>query len=183
MIELPASPAPNGVTPRLIDYGSIERPPLGGELTRIDRAGSRFAVEISWPAMTPDTAGAFVARLLRAKRQGLTIPFPLLGRSQGFPGNTAFIDHKLALVTGAGQSGTTLAMQGMVPGYEWKEGYGLSPIDATGRVYLHCCLPNTIVNGSGNATIEIEPPLRAPLPDGAFVLVSKPVIQGSSSMT
>lgn len=170
MITLPESPAPNGVSPRLLDYGSIMRPALGGAALRIDRAGSRFGAEISFPPMKPDLARVFVSRLLDAKSEGLRIEFPLIGVHQGYPGSP--------VVNGAGQSGKSLAIAGLNVGYAFKEGYWLSIEDADGQHYLHNCRSNVVADGSGEATIVITPALRVPFADGATIHLAKPMIEG-----
>lgn len=169
MIELPENPAPNGVNPRLIDYGFTMRSPTGGSSLRLDRAGSRFAVEVSYPPMKADKARVFVSRLLEAKSQGLRIEFPLLGVSQGNPGSP--------VVDGAGQAGKTLAVRGLTPGYVVKEGYWLS-IEQDGQHYLHNATAVVTADGTGDASLSITPALRVPFADGAVIHLAKPMIEG-----
>lgn len=170
MIELPASPAPNGVTPRLIDYGAVLRSPTGGASLRLDRAGSRFAAEVSFPPMKADTARVFVSRLLDAKSEGLRIEFPLLDVPQGSPG--------APVVDGAGQAGKTLNVRGLTPGYVAKEGYWLSIEDADGQHYLHNVRATVRAAADGTASLAITPALRVPFADGATVHLAKPMIEG-----
>lgn len=170
MIELPADPAPNGVTPRLIDYGLTLRSPTGGSALRVDRAGSRFGAEISFPPMPAKTARVFVSRLLAAKSEGLRIEYPLLGESQGVPG--------APVVDGAGQAGALLAVRGLTPFYACKEGFWLSIEDADGQHYLHNCRATVVADASGDAAISIVPALRVPFADGATIHLAKPMIEG-----
>jgi hypothetical protein len=170
MIELPASPAPNGVTPRLIDYGAVLRSPTGGASLRLDRAGSRFAAEVSFPPMKADTARVFVSRLLDAKSEGLRIEYPLLDIRQGNPGNP--------VVDGAGQAGKTLKLRGLTPGYAFREGFWLSIEDEVGQHYLHNCRSNGVAAPTGRATMTITPALRWPFANGAKVHLAKPMIEG-----
>lgn len=171
MIELPASPAANGVSCTLLDYGITLRPPLGGEVGRYGRAGGRYRVEITYPPMTGDTARRFISRLLEAKRKGkLRVPFPLLDVPQGSPGSP--------VVDGAGQSGTTLNVRGCTAGYTFKEGYWVSILDANDRPYLHNIRAVATASALGAVALTVEPPLRTSFADGATVLVSKPVIEG-----
>ena len=170
MIELPDDPAPNGVEVGLLDYGMVLRPSTGAAVQRLNRAGSRFRVVASFPPMTADTAGKFIARFQKAKREGLRIDFPLLGRSQGAPGTP--------LVDGASPTGTTLPVKSLTPGYAVKEGYWLTLIDDDGNGYLHCVTTGGRADASGDLEIEIEPPIRAPLPDEAVILLGKPTIEG-----
>lgn len=173
MIELP-DPPPNAVEPGLIDFGFIQRPPLGAKATRIDRKGNRFRALVHWAPMTPDLARVFVSRLLAAKSEGVRIEYPLQGVSQGAPGTP--------VVDGSGQQGTTLALRGMTPGYAFREGFWLSVVDDTDggdfAAYLHNCRSNAFVAPDGTVSIEIFPPLRVPFGDGATVLVAKPILEG-----
>jgi hypothetical protein len=170
MIELPNDPAPNGVQPSLLDYGMILRPGSGAAVLRVDRKGSRYKAVISFPPMLPSVSRVFIARLLKAKREGLRIPYPLIDVPQGSPGSP--------VVDGAGQSGTTLALRGLTPGYAAKEGYWLSIEDADGQHYLHNVSETARADGSGAATLDITPELRAPFLDGATVHLAKPMIEG-----
>lgn len=178
MIELPETPAPNSVTPALIDYGFVQRPALGARATRIDRPGSRFRAEIGFPPMKPDVARVFLERLLAAKREGLRIEYPLLGVNQGIPG---------APTVGAAEpTGTELPISGLTPGYAFKKGYWLTLVDdvtagnaaGLGARMLHVCRSNAVADEAGEATITIEPPIRAPLAEGATILLAQPTIEG-----
>lgn len=166
MIELPSAPAPNGMETSLIDYGLIQR---GAASIRVDRPGSRFGVSFTFPPMLPAAARVFVARLLRAKREGLKIALPLLVE-QGTPG--------LPVVDGAGQTGSALAVRGMVPGYQPLSGFWLTIIDADGSAYLHAVAADAQADVAGKAVLQIEPPLRAPFPDGAQIEMAAPFVTG-----
>lgn len=170
MIELPESPAPNGVEVTLVDFGMVLRPASGAEILRVNRAGSRYRVAVSFPPMQPDVARVFMSRFQQAKREGLRIDFPLLGMSQGAPGTP--------MVVGANPTGTTLPLDGLTPGYAIKEGYALNVIDAAGDRYLHFVAAPVMADASGEAEIELTVPIRAPLPDNAVVLLGKPTIEG-----
>jgi hypothetical protein len=171
MIEMPTTPAPNGVEVTILDFGFLQRPQSGAPALRVDRPGSRFTVAVSYPPMKSDVARAFVARLQRAKREGLRIQMPLLEVNQGSPGSPT--------VNGAGQSGTTLAIDSLTPNYMFREGYWLTITEAaSGDRFLHCCLSAVAANSSGQATIEIEPALRAPFADGDTIELAHPTVGG-----
>ena len=170
MIELPELPGPNGAAPSLLDFGINLVPPTGARELRVDRPGSRFQVEISYPPMEPAKSRVFVSRLLEAKRKGLRIEYPLLGQSQGIPGSP--------VMDGAGQSGTTITVRGFTPHYAFKEGFWLSIEDASGQHYLHNCRSNGLASATGEATIQIEPALRNPFADGAVIHFGKPMVEG-----
>lgn len=165
MIELPDSPCPNGMEPVLIDYGSIVR---GASSLRINRPGSRYRVTFSYPPMIPDKSRQFVARLLRAKREGLKIKLPLIV-SQGLPGSP--------VVDGVGQSGTAVKLRGFTPGYIAKEGYWLTIAGSSGA-FLHTVAETVTADGSGDLTLQIEPALRAPFADGDTVEIAAPWVEG-----
>ena len=170
MIELPDHLGPSSATPALLDFGVTLRPATGGPVQKVQRAGSRYRVEFTLPAMYADDARVFVSRLIEAKRIGhLVIPFPL-AISQGAPGSP--------VVDGAGQTGTTLNIRGLIPGYLFREGYWLTIKDAYGQRYLFNCRSTVPADTNGEATIKIEPPLRVPHPDGAQILLANPEIEG-----
>lgn len=170
MIDLPDDPAPNGVEVTLLDYGMLLRPSTGAALLRVNRAGSRYRVAVSFPPMQPDTARKFLSRFRRAKREGLRIDYPLLGLSQGSPG--------APVVDGANPTGTTLPIRGLTPGYAIKEGYALTLIDADGIGYLHFAGEAVMADASGDAELTLDEPIRAPLADGSTILLAKPTIEG-----
>jgi hypothetical protein len=170
VIEFPSEPAPNGVSASPIDFGFVQRPGSGAALQRVDRPGNRMRVEVTYPPMQPDVARRFVSRLMTARHEGLRIDYPLLGLSQGSPGSP--------VVDGADPTGTSLPIKDLTPGYAVKEGYALTLIDADGNRYLHFATAAVMADASGDATVTIEPPIRAPLPDGATILLAKPTIEG-----
>jgi hypothetical protein len=168
VIELPDEPAPNGVSVTPLDYGFVQRGPAAS--LRIDRPGSRFRVEVSFPPMKPDVARRFMARLQKARREGLRIEYPLLGVNQGAPGSP--------VVNGTNPTGTTLPLRGLTPHYAVKEGFWLHVEDADGVRYLHNVTTNGIADASGLLSVEIEPAIRAPLADGSAVELAKPTFEG-----
>lgn len=170
MIELPSSPAPNGVSPSLIDFGMFLQPSTGAEDLRVDRKGSRYRLSVSYPKMTSDDARVFVSRLLRAKSEGLRMAFPLVDVNQGAPG--------APVVDGAGQAGKTLMVRGLTPGYAVKEGYWLSIQDENGRHYLHNTGPAVRAGADGKAALTLAEALRWPFANGAIIHLAKPMVQG-----
>jgi hypothetical protein len=171
MIEFPDHIAPNGASMTMVDFGGVQRPPLGGALLKVDRPGSRYRAALSFPPMVNDSDGRiFVSRLIRAKRLGLRVPYPLLDQTQGIPG--------APVVNGAGQSGTTLNVRGMTPNYPGREGFWLSVVDASGQHYLHNAAGAFNASAGGLAAIPLSEPLRTPFPDGAVVHLARPMIEG-----
>jgi hypothetical protein len=169
MIEFPPLPAPNGCTPSLIDYGGPLRSALGGATQKIDRLGSRFRVDLTYPPMEEVDGRIFISRLIRAKREGLRAEYPLLSVNQGLPGSP--------LVNGSGQAGYALAAKGLTPNYVGKEGYWLS-IVRDGQHYLHNVAANFAADATGLASISIFPALRVPFLNNDVIHLGKPMIEG-----
>lgn len=167
MQTLPVKPSPNSMEPILLDRGFIQR---GAASLRVDRPGSKWGVTFTFPLMTVDGARAFISKLLRAKRQGLQIDIPLLVK-QGIPGTP--------VVNGAvTAAATSIAVRGLTPGYVAKEQYWMTIVEADGTAYLHSVIDTVTADTLGQATIQIEPALRAPFADGATIHLAKPFMQG-----
>lgn len=169
MIEFPDNIAPNGCSPSLVDYGGVLRSAIGGATQKIDRLGSRFRVDLTYPPMTEIDGRIFVSRLIRAKREGLRIEYPLLSVDQGLPGSP--------LIDGAGQTGFALVAKGFTPNYVGKEGFWFS-IESDGQHYLHNVTANFAADDAGEATIDLFPALRIPFADEDVLHFAKPMIEG-----
>lgn len=167
MQTLPVKPSPNGMEPSLIDRGFIQR---GASALRIDRPGTKWGINFMFPIMTVDVARGFISKLLRAKRQGLQIDIPLVV-PQGIAGNPV-VDGPVT------SAGTTLSVRGLTPNYVVKEQYWLTVVETDGTAYLHSVIETVVADGTGDATLEIEPALRAPFADGDTVHLGKPFMQG-----
>lgn len=169
MIELPDQIVPNGAAPRLIDNGFAQES-AGGTAVRIDRPGSRWEVELSFPIMTGDDARLLAPRLARAKVVGLRVEYPLQGVSQGLPGAPE--------VNGTDSAGRVLKLRGLTAGYMVKEGYWLNLIGSDGTRYLHLVADPVRADAAGLAELAVEPPLRILPGDGDLVELAAPVIEG-----
>lgn len=169
MITLPSQPRPNRMGVDVFDFGFDQR---GAASLRVDRPGGRHRLTFSWPVeiMRPPYVSKFLARLKRGKRQGVQIDV-LCPRPQGSPG--------APVVNGAGQSGSSINVRGLTPGYVAQEDFWLTIVEADGTAYLHSMFEMARANASGTATFQIEPPLRAPFPDGARIEMARPFIQGT----
>jgi hypothetical protein len=171
VIELPDSPAPNGVNITPIDFGFLQRPGSGAASLRINRPGNRYRVELMFPPMTPDVARKFTARAQRAVSDGLRAEVPLLDLKQGSPG-ASLVDGAVAAMV------TSLPVKGLTPYYAVKEGYWLHVEDGDGVRYLHTVTAAAVAEGSGDLAISIWPPIRAPLADGDTIELGKPTVEG-----
>lgn len=169
MITLPNLPRPNRMGVDLLDFGFDQ---TGASDQRVDRPGGRYVLTFSWPTeiMRPPLASRFLSRLKRGKRQGVQLDV-LCPRPQGNPG--------FPVVDGAGQSGSELDVRGLTPGYVAQEDFWLTIVETDGTAYLHSVYETVGASDTGTATLQIEPPLRAPFPDGARVELGRPFIQGT----
>lgn len=170
-VELPQPRLPQVAVPKLLDWGSDQKAPMGGGFQRLNRLGNRFALDITYPRLKPEPDGRIlIARLRRAKTEGALFPFPQPGLDIGNPGNP--------VVNGAGQTGTVLVLRGFTAGYVLREGQYFSIIHG-GRRYLHCAAGDFIASPDGIMIVTLDPMLRMDgLQDGAVAEVAKPYIEG-----
>lgn len=170
-ISLPTTPAPNGATPGLQDFGGFLEPFLGGPVQRINRVGSRFALRVTMPPMREDGARAFIARLLQGRTQTVVMPWPLLGFVPGNPG--------APLISAAPAGGSAIAIKGLTAGYAVKEGQFFSIVHG-GRRYMHMFTAAATANGSGViAAAPIFPMLRTNLAVNDVLEIATPMIEGN----
>jgi hypothetical protein len=172
VIEFPEWAEPNGAEPYAIPFGGWMTPPTGGEELFVERKGGRFGAGITYPPMRADRAAVLISRLTEAWFSGslVRVEYPLVGVSQGTPGEP--------VIDGAGQSGRTINLRGLNPGYIAKEGYWLTIVDQNGRGYLHNNRSLVHADADGNAAVIISPEVRWPFLDGAMVRIAKPTIEG-----
>ncbi|WP_231372511.1 hypothetical protein [Sphingomonas melonis] len=109
-----------------------------------------------------------VSRLIRAKRMGLRTEYPLVCPQ---PLQDAIVD-------GAGQAGTSLAVRGLSAGMAVREGFWLSVVRSTGQHFLHNVAGEVIADDNGRALLPLSEMLRRPFGDGDRVKLVKPMIEG-----
>lgn len=157
-------------TVRILDFGMLLTPPLGGPVQRINRLGNRYAIDIEVPPMKEEPDGRrFTVLLERALANGAAFPVPqtdLRIPPAGAP-----------LVNGAVASGSTLPLRGLTPNFMFRAGQYLS-ISHSGRRYLHRVTAEAFADGAGVASVTLTPMLRTPLSDGDAVEVERPLIEG-----
>lgn len=172
-ILLPTRPGVRVATPRLVDFGAVLTPPMGGVAQRLNRIGNRFAVDVEAP--TSDSTGIgprLVARLVAGLTKGVLMPFPQ-DVDTGAPG--------APVIDGAAQLGSTLSVRGFAANYPIVEGQFFSIIFG-GRRYVHMAAGGDVAaDASGKAAITIEPMLRISPNDGASVEFGQPMIEGFMS--
>lgn len=170
MIILPTWPGARKAVPSLLDFGGILEPDSGAQTQRINRLGNRYSVQFEMPPLeNKDEGRIWVNRLVRGKRLGARMEYPLLDFRPGTPGSF--------VVNGAGQAGTSLALRNGTPGYQFKEGQPFNLVIG-GYHYLDFVAADVTANGSGAVTIELSQMLRAEPADGDGLVIAQPIVEG-----
>lgn len=160
---------PDGVEWEVIDFGGTLSGVVGGSDQRINRLGNRWRMIVTLASMRPVEAEAWAAVLTRGLRTGVRMRVPEPDTPTGSPGDL--------LVSGAGQAGTALVIDGGTRGHVIRQGKWLSVLTG-GRRYLHKAAVTLQLGATGAGTLEIEPPLRVIPADNAPVEVAVPMIEG-----
>lgn len=169
-VLLPSSPAPTSITPRLVTRRTDLEPTFGGPVTRIQRLGTRWALDVEMPPMDYIEAMAWIAALTAADAETvvLNLPQPLL--EIGNPGTP--------LTDGAGQVGKIMRLDGFTPSYPLKAGQWASLVMG-GQRYLHMVRADKAATSSGLMDgLLVEPMLRRAPADNTVVEVAEPKIEG-----
>lgn len=169
-VALPTLPTIWEAKPRLVQFNTMLTPTLGGPEQRVQRMGTRFAVDITLPALNPTSARSVLAAVLKAQSLGstVTVAWPQLSFATaiGTP-----------LVNGASQTGSSLVIDGLTPSVTIPAGVFFS-VTVSGRSYLYAVTDAVTANGSGQATLSIAPMLRASPADNAALSFATPTIEG-----
>lgn len=168
-VALPFVPKEAQVTERLIDYGALLKPPLGGAAQYIARLGSRFAVDVQLPVLDDNWARLWLAARMKAKAEAatLTLAWPQVSAPAiGAP-----------TVNGANQLGTVLNVAGLTHGVTVPPMMFFSFVSG-GRHYLHATTSQVVDGGAGTSALTIAPMLRSSPANGAALEFVAPVIEG-----
>ncbi|MEZ7273908.1 hypothetical protein NYF14_10605 [Sphingobium sp. 10 DY56-G10] len=160
-------------TPTFIDNGGTIRGATNAAGLRVNRLGSHYRAAITIGIGSANARAALISDLIRAKQEGLRLPYPLMGVDQGAPGSP--------VMDGANQAGRVINLRGLTPGYVAAKGYWLSIVAATGQHYLHNVHVAGTVGGDGKVAITLAEHLRELFADGATVKLATPVIEGEIS--
>jgi len=176
-IVLPRWPGPSTAEVTYLDYGTnLDGGPQGGG-PRIHRLGNRFSINVKMPALRLEPmlrwgvgARVFLSRLRAGISEGVIYPFPQPGLEIGAPG--------VPLVSAAVAANVaSLSLQGMRPGYVWREGQFFNVYRADGRAMLASTTGEAQVAADGTVALPILPRLRTALAAGSRINM-EPVIEG-----
>ena len=169
MITLPDTFVPRSAQPFVLDAGFVVRNARGLAVGRMETPGSRFGIEVQFPAMIYDRANELLTYLQAGKRTGLRLNWPLMATTQA--GGTG-------AVNGSGAAGISLPVRGLTPLALIKRGAWVTVQNAAGARCVHSVAAPVTVSAGGTATLSVQAPLRTVLVDGDVVLVSAPTIEG-----
>jgi len=159
------------MTPRLISGRAELRPAWGGDIQRLNRAGSRYAIDVTMPTMTYADAQDWSA--IEDETATVTMQIVQPGLDTGAPG--------VPLVNGGAQSGTSLNLKGLTPYYVIRHRQWLT-VTTSDRLYAYRAKGETVANGSGQATVALETMLRAVHADNDLVEIAVPRIEGFATV-
>lgn len=154
---------------RAISAANTLSPAFGGSLQRIGRKGSRFALDVSIPAMAAKSCGIeLIADLLRGETETLVAPVPdyTPATTWGSP-----------LVNGYSLAGSSLPIDGLPASRAVPKGKFLSLI-IDGQRFVHMVTAAATASTGGGATLAIWPALRKSPANNAVVELLAPKIEG-----
>ncbi len=171
-ITYPLTP-PANPTPRRVDVSArvaagLSVSPFSFAAQAQRWAGEAWAFRVEFPPMNDASAAAWRGFLLALSGTYGTFLWGETG-AKAPQGNWA----GAPAVNGAGQTGRSLAIGGLTPGATVKAG-DLFQLGTGGASRLHAALADATADGSGHATLDIWPALRASPGDGDVVVVNTP---------
>lgn len=155
--------------PRVLDW-SLQpntqsfQSPLSGAVQTVELPGARWKASFLMENLTEADSAAMQAFLV--KLRGRAGRFSLYNFARDKPRGT---QGGAPLVKGAGQSGTTLIIDGCTVGATLLAG---DYLEVNGE--LKMVVASATANGSGEMTLTIEPPLRVSPADNAAVTLTQP---------
>lgn len=167
VLTLPTTPAPSRMGIELLTNKNVLVSALGGNEQERQRKGSRYALTFTLPPMRYAQSMAWDDLMAEGATVLMRVHQP--GFDTGSPGAPR--------VNGAGQAGTSLAIDGLTPGHVLKKGQFVSVV-TSGRRFLYRLAADVTANGSGQATAALRTMLRYPLSDNDVVEIDQPVIEG-----
>ncbi len=144
---------------------------LGGPTLPVPRMGDRFAVDLTTTQLGQDAESRqFVAKLFQATTLDARIPLCA-------PNAGAIFGARGAIVDGAGQSGSSVAVRGMRPWTELLAG-NFFHIGHADTFFIYMIAGRIMADGAGKALVPIWPMLRFLTVDGETCEFEEPVIAG-----
>lgn len=163
-----------GVSMRPVLVSGNQEGPLGGWSLPVPRIGDRFAADIKTAQFRQDDQRRlFIADIFEATTADARIAIYQ-------PDMAGEPSHGAPLVTGGGQSGSTLNLDGMTPNIQLQRGRFFNIIHGGVR-YTHMIRQPTFVSESGTIALPIWPMLRFLTVDNEGCDFDAPMIEGQLS--
>lgn len=167
-VVLPNLPGAQQAEPRLVSRVRNLEPTFGGPTSRVQRFGSRWALDVKMPPMDYVEAMAWIAALVDAEGDTVVFDFPQPDFAVGTPG--------APLVNGANQQGRLLNLDGFSGSYTAKAGQFFN-VTIGGRLFLYQVAADKTAAAGALAALRISPMIRRSPPDNAVVSFD-PKIEG-----
>lgn len=171
-LALPDWPSPAKMTVRLVSARATLNPVFGGDVQRLNRMGSRYALDVEMPGMTYVQAMAWSD--VNDEDGTVTMLLVQPGFDTGAPGSPA--------VAGASQSGSVLNVDGVTPHYVFRKDQWIS-ITTSGRHYAYRLKSEVVADAAGVAALPLRTMLRVSPADNDLVEVSEPRIEGFATVS
>lgn len=174
-IMLQALPRTTTYTARKQSFGNDLTPVLGGPTMRIARLGTRWAFDVSIPALAAAACGASLTMdLERGETETVVMVIPEPGTERAsFGANVR--------VNGAGQLGMTLNIDGLPANKSVPKGKWLS-IVIGGQRFAYRTTAAVVANAAGAVALPIFPMLRRQPGNDGVVELAEPKIEGFVAM-
>ena len=170
-IMLQALPRTTEYTPRKVSFGNDLTPALGGPVLRIARLGTRWAFDVSIPALAASTCvAALTSDLERGETETMVMVIPEPGTERASFGTNV-------RVNGSGQLGMTLNVDGLPVNKAVPKGKWLS-IVIGGQRFAYRTTAAVTASASGAVALPIFPMLRRQPGDNDVVELAEPKIEG-----
>ena len=174
-LMLPALPRGTEYTIRKQSFGNDLTPVLGGPVLRITRLGTRWAIDVSIPALQAAACGASLTMdLERGETETVVMVIPEPGTERASFGTNV-------KVNGAGQLGMTLNVDGLPANKAVPKGKWLSIVTG-GQRFAYRTTAAVVANASGAVALPIFPMLRRQPGNDGVVELAEPKIEGFVAM-
>lgn len=169
-LTLPTTVLPDSFTLRQMDVVAVSRSPFSLAQQVYQHSGSCWMAELSWPILTQAEAAEIIAFLdsLRGAYGTFLMGDPIFTAPQGTGAGTPLVSGTNAVRS------TTLATKGWTASSAVLKAGDLIQLGSSSTTRLYRALKDSTADGSGNATLDIWPPLRAAAANNDPIVTSSP---------
>jgi len=167
-LNLPTHTGIRSINLRAVNQTAMSMSPFTYKQQIHNHSGQRWEAEITLPPMARADAEQWIAWLLSLNGRAGTFQLgdPLGATPRGALGGSP-------LVNGAGQTGSSLTIDGCTPSVTgWLKAGDYIQLGSGATATLHKVLQDVDTNGSGQASIDIWPSMRTAPADNSVVVVN-----------